>query len=452
MARFQYPKERLYYDKVQRGWGPKHTNWTRATFGEQPKTASYDQLIARQRHGYRGLGDYAKAARGMLRFGRSAASAFRAGRSSWRGSGDYTNENIADVAEPNPVSTYGPAVDNQLISGGNAPLSVNATSDLTGDIVFQHTEFISNVVATTTAFENHAFAINPGLTASFPFLSQIAKNFTLYDFEGLIFEYRPTSGEFGSTSNALGKVIMATDYDPDAIVFRNSKNMENYDYATATKPSLTARHGVETAAKQAALKMNYVRTGTVSRDKIFTDIGLFQIATEGLPNTGIVGELWVTYNVKLSRSQINTDGQPTAVYKITAPTAVAPFNGAVAKYDNIGITFSTAENSIIFPRALKGKTVMVTFSETSTSAATEEMQITTVSASGQWRSIFGDNVPWWKTWNSLSGLWTWQGCMVLNGTDEFDTLTFFTAIFPSINVNVILTITELAEDVSEIIW
>jgi len=227
---------------------------------------------------------------------------------------------------------------NQIMAGsGQRPLSVNASRGTSGDVFLSHREFISNVFASTTAtvtngtalptatnlstFTNITFPINTGLANTFPWLSQLAQNFTLYELQGLIFEYRPTSGEFGNLAgNSLGKVIMATDYDPDATPFTSSVQMENYDYATSCKPSQHMAHGVETKRTQTSVNMMYVRTGNVSRDKVFTDLGLFQIATEGVPVTtpayssstasgtyttnAAIGELWVTYKVKLSRATL----------------------------------------------------------------------------------------------------------------------------------------------------
>jgi len=94
--------------------------------------------------------------------------------------------------------------------------------------------------------------------------------------------------------------------------------MENYDYATACKPSEHMLHGVETKVQQRAVNMLYVRTGATSKDEILTDLGDFQLATEGIPvtipghatNTSVVtatvpiGELWVAYKVKLSRANL----------------------------------------------------------------------------------------------------------------------------------------------------
>jgi len=131
----------------------------------------------------------------------------------------------------------------------------------------------------------------------------------MFEFAGLMYQYVPTSGEMGSTgSNVLGKVVMVTNYDPDAPTFTSTVQMENYDYASVAKPSIEIRHGVETAPSQRATKQLYIRAGDSSKDRLFTDLGTFQIASEGI-NVGAagvfnIGELWVTYTVKFSRAQL----------------------------------------------------------------------------------------------------------------------------------------------------
>lgn len=85
--------------------------------------------------------------------------------------------------------------------------------------------------------------------------------------------------------------------------------MENYDYAQSCKPSRGMVHAVETKNRQKATNMLYCRVGQTTRDKIFTDLGAFYIATQGIPvptdgSAVNLGELWVTYKVKLSRAQI----------------------------------------------------------------------------------------------------------------------------------------------------
>jgi hypothetical protein len=207
-------------------------------------------------------------------------------------------------------------------------MTVNSGRDLSGDIYLARREFLGNIFATVSVNSNSSaipipaqsqfniqtFNINAGLAGSFPWLSQVAKNFTFYEFEGLIFEYKPLSGEYGNlNTNALGKVVMATQYDPDAPNFGSTIQMENYDYATACKPSEHMLHGVECKKSSRSTNMLYVRTTASTKDEVLTDLGDFQIATEAIPLTipvgalssqQAIGELWVAYKVRLSRANI----------------------------------------------------------------------------------------------------------------------------------------------------
>lgn len=229
-----------------------------------------------------------------------------------RGRGDYM---ITSGLHP------GNTLENQLVQGsGVHPLHFKSSGGLSGDVIICHREFVQNITAPTppsgngsSLFDITLFEINPGIRDTFPWLSQIATNFTLYEFDGLVFEYIPTSGEFGtSLSNALGKVVMATNYDADAPKFTSTVVMENYDYAVAGKPSLHLLHGVECKKGQRLSNQLYTRAGDTTKDKVLTDLGTFQLATEGIQIAGTpgdrinVGELWVTYKIKLSRAQLFT--------------------------------------------------------------------------------------------------------------------------------------------------
>jgi hypothetical protein len=302
------------------------SNNSRKMYGTSWANANDEQKALRMRTGFRGRGDY-NALNWWQRLGHHSLRGLGSGIGSYFGNASMGHDAGASVSKWLGWGKYrrrnyrgrgdygGNAGGNQIMGGSvDTPITVNASDDLSGDIYISHREFLQNVTATggagnTSPFANLTFALNPGLEQTFPWLSQIAQNFTLYELEGCIFEFRPTSGELGAVgSNALGKVVMATQYDPDAIPFTSTIQMENYDYANACKPSEHMLHGVETEPTQRATKMMYVRTGPSQKDKVFTDYGLFQIATEGLPitngNTSTIGELWVTYRVKLSRAQL----------------------------------------------------------------------------------------------------------------------------------------------------
>lgn len=256
----------------------------------------------------RGIGALAGAGAGYMTGGLNGA--WGGGRSGW--------DQGASFSKMVGMGDYGAPVGNAIIEGAGGPpagITVNASDDLTGDIYLSHKEFITQVVASSATagasaspFQQNRFAINPGMKESFPWLSQLAQNYDLFEFQGLIYEYRPQMGEFANSNNNLGRMMMVTQYDPDAEPFPNSIALQNYDYACSAKPSLGLIHGVETKRIQSSVNIFYTRTGDSTKDKVFTDLGVFNIATEGIPfsapGTQILGELWVTYRVKLSRARL----------------------------------------------------------------------------------------------------------------------------------------------------
>lgn len=328
---------------------PRGSEQSKTIYGTDWKTATPEQRVLRRGVGFVGAGDYkdvlkyasrgiGAAAGGALGYMGGGLAGGGAGLSSGWGQGAAFSKFMG-------WGDYGPTSGNQIITGmgDQQQISVNQSS-ATGDIIIEHTEFVQNITASVTSapssslFQITALPINPGLQGSFPFLAQLAQNFELYEFHGLIFQYKPTSGEYGNnSSNSIGKVAMATNYDPGAANFANSIVLENYDYANSAKPSVGIIHGVETAQSQRYSTQLYVRTGQTARDRIFTDLGTFQIATEGIPfggagaQTAIVGELWVTYKIKLSRAQLFQSylGQSCAQDFITGSGTSAAYATAV---------------------------------------------------------------------------------------------------------------------------
>lgn len=307
--------------------GERGSAGSKAYWGDNYKAANAAQRRRRELMRYKGDGDYKDylrwGARGLGALAGGALGAYAGGLGAGVSGARRGWDVGAQVSKFAGWGDYGPVVTNDLMMpASQRAVAVNA-SNASGDIYFQHSEFIRNISLTaeaagTTPFTLQSFALNPGLETTFPFLSQIAANFTLYEFQGLIFQYKPTSGEFGAAgSNSLGKIIMCTNYDPSSYEFTNSQQMENYDHASACKPSIGMHHGVETAPSQRSLKQMYVRTDHSQpgpappgqKDKELTDLGLFQIATEGIyasgPGTQVIGELWVTYVCKLSRANLN---------------------------------------------------------------------------------------------------------------------------------------------------
>lgn len=331
--------------KKFRNWYPRGSSDNQDRFGATYKEATDYQKLLRNAVGYRGRGDYRRMAgyipRGLGAIGGFALDGFRGAAQGWATGGR--------VSKALGWGDYGIATNQIVGQSSQAKLQVNPSNN-SGDIIFDHTEFIGNVMVQgkgpthtggpePSAFSIQHFRLNPAQPAVFPFLSTLASQFEMYEFAGLMFQYKPLSGESANATNALGKVIMATNYDPSSPLFNTSHSMENYDYSCSCKPSAGMYHGIETEPSQRLTKQLYC-DGSITqpgpsapghKDKMLTDLGLFQIATEGIPvdrEDVIIGELWVTYKIKLSRAALSDVMQHQDLETMTIEMSITPTNAS----------------------------------------------------------------------------------------------------------------------------
>ena len=195
---------------------------------------------------------------------------------------------------------------NQLVNPSGPSSSLSGSFDETNDVIIRHREYIQDIIPTSSGFQTQYTAYqNPGLSASFPWLSQLAQYFEEYQFIQLLYTVESMVTE-GNT-NAQGTVMLCTQYNPTNAPFTSKQVMENYEHSQSFKTTQHAVHGVECDQnKKAGSVAEYIRTGPVptGQDPKTFDLGLFQVATQGAyPNLNI-GELWVTYTVRLSKAKI----------------------------------------------------------------------------------------------------------------------------------------------------
>lgn len=159
--------------------------------------------------------------------------------------------------------------------------------------------------AGSSVFTNQIYNLNPADTVTFPWLSQFAQNFEQWVPHGIVFEFVSTSSEYNGTSQALGTVIMATDYDPYDTSYASKVEMETAAYSNSTKPSNGAMHGIECDPKERSIETLYVGT-TAQGDLRMQTLGNFQIATQGMSTSNVpLGELWVSYDFTFFKKQAN---------------------------------------------------------------------------------------------------------------------------------------------------
>lgn len=215
-----------------------------------------------------------------------------------------------------------------------------------GGFTVNHREFISDVVAANYGlFSYAAYALNPGVESTFPWLSSIAANFEQFQLNACSFHFVSTSADaLTGTSTALGSVILSCDYNAANPPFTTKQQMENSCLTVSGKPSQDIRMPVDCRSKSGApLQQHFVRSGStqVNQDIRFYDVGLFQIATTGgqqtsgkatmvdpYTNTNIVGnnigELWIEYSITFFKPVLDNDiGNKLSYFHYVNPNTVA---------------------------------------------------------------------------------------------------------------------------------
>jgi len=217
-------------------------------------------------------------------------------------------------------------------------------------------EYIGEVTAAgylvngSSAFYNRVLPINVTNSETFPWLSTIAQQYDQWEPHGIVFEFVSTSSSYNGVSQALGTVIMATDYDITDPAYSNKQNMENSDYACSTRPAENLIHGIECDPDERPVKILYTGSNQVSLSMLAN----FQIATIGCSTANVVlGELWISYDITFYKKQL-IDPVKSRPYLTTYGTSASGVGYFANVFDpegnNIHITQNVGVGSVInFP-------------------------------------------------------------------------------------------------------
>jgi hypothetical protein len=207
-----------------------------------------------------------------------------------------------------------------------------------------------------------AYPINPGMSATFPWLSDIARSFQEYEIKGMIYHYIPTSGSaVSSTSSALGSVMIQTSYRATDSAPKSKIEMMNEYCANEIVPFDTMIHPIECDPKENPFAVHYTRSGTIpTGDLLLYDIGTTFVATQGMQSAYVVGDLWVTYDIELRKPIVTSNVTGLSGYFSAtwlSPSASTIFPGSYAtQIGNLPLTF--AGRTITVPKGLSGTFVI----------------------------------------------------------------------------------------------
>ncbi len=265
--------------------------------------------------------------------GASLGTGLGAAVSRWLGAGAYT-------VSSNSVLTEAPVVPSMHSEGQS--------------ITVRHKEFIATIVGSTGFTVQQEIVLNPGLRASFPWLSRLAGCYQQYRIRGLVFHYIPTSGNAVSSTNAaLGSVMLQTTYRSTESAPSNKQELLNEYWSTETVPSDTVAHPIECDPKENPFQIHYVRQhGLSSTDEpLLYDMARTFVCTQGMQSTNAVGDLWVTYEIELYKPVVASQvtGASWSYGGTTTATPSAPLAGFT--FTRNGLEFPTPTSNVIsFPR------------------------------------------------------------------------------------------------------
>lgn len=205
-----------------------------------------------------------------------------------------------------------------------------------GDARVVHREYIQDI-AGSVAFAAVALSINPGLASTFPWLSNIARNYESYRFRKLKFCY-----ETESSTATIGTLMLVVDYDAADPAPTSKAQAMTYRSAVRSAPWAMCCHDslLEDLSK---LKSEFIRGGLnpAGTDIKTYDIGTLYICTQGESNTNNIGELYVEYDIELLTPQLNSNvGVGEALSGVWNNLAVA--SGTPSAGNSLPATLSNA--------------------------------------------------------------------------------------------------------------
>lgn len=182
-----------------------------------------------------------------------------------------------------------------------------------------HREFVADIPG-SVAFDAKSYAINPGNSVVFPWLSQIAQRYESYVFRRLNFEYNTVS-----PSTTPGSLMLACDYDASDAPPLNKCALMSYAQATRSAPWQECRYQAKSGDLTKFAKERYVRGDDIPPGDIKTfDVANLFLATQGMDDVKDIGELYVEYTIELRTPQTN---QPVLV-SATSTALGAEFTGS----------------------------------------------------------------------------------------------------------------------------
>jgi hypothetical protein len=202
-----------------------------------------------------------------------------------------------------------------------------SSSSSSGDasVTVTHREYIGDISG-SAAFALQSFPINPGLPGTFPWLSTLALNYESYRIRRMAFEF-----ETQTATSVAGTLMMGVDYDAADPAPVSKVQLMNYHNSTRSAVWQECCLVLDASDIGKLGPKRYLRFGNLAANQDIKtyDVGNFFIASQG-GGGGLVGELYVSYQVELNTPQLDSSALAFALSgKVTTTPGglTTPFNG-----------------------------------------------------------------------------------------------------------------------------
>lgn len=175
-------------------------------------------------------------------------------------------------------------------------------------VVVRHREFVTNVTGSVNYTVANTLPLNPGMAATFPWLSVIAQNYESYRFRSLKFEYKTRTG-----TSVPGSALLAIDPDSSDSAPATEQAMSTFSRMIEDAPWKDICLTADVAALHNIGPRKYVRTTVLAanQDIKLYDAGNMYVAT--VDGTAVAwGKLWVEYEVEFFTPQTVPAGLSSA--------------------------------------------------------------------------------------------------------------------------------------------
>lgn len=234
--------------------------------------------------------------------------------------------------------------------------------------VFRRLEEVATITGTTTPFAvTNSLAVNPGLSATFPWLAAPAQAFNLYRFRSLKIHYMNST----NTTNS-GLVVVGYNPDPNDLPPTTVQQIENYE--THLRVATWENACVEVPKSDLTRLNKFILRSSIVPGAIETyDVGsIFVVCSGNVSSSTTIGEIWLEYVVEFYAPFVNIGSAPIAkASSIYSNTSSIALTSGVQTVMPFGTTLANALGLVNTSGTFTGITgALIVYAQVTLSAAT----------------------------------------------------------------------------------